>query len=100
MVRGHTVGGGSGDRSEAFSEAHTVSEWTQKRGSPRHTLPCPQPLPLAAAAQRGSFPFLTGHQDSAFFPGVIWSGFEGSALTPPCTQRESPQAPRQASCTH
>lgn len=100
MVRGHTVGGGSGDRSEAFSEARTVSDGLRSVGA--HATPslCPQPLPLAAAAQRGSFPFLTGHQDSAFFPGVIWSGFEGSALTPPCTQRESPQAPRQASCTH
>lgn len=29
---------------------------------------CPQPLPLAAAAQRASSTFLTGHQDSVFSP--------------------------------
>lgn len=41
MVRGHTVGGGSGDRSEAFSEARTVSDGLRSVGA--HATPSPAP---------------------------------------------------------
>lgn len=59
-----------------------------KRGSPRHTLPLP-PASASGHSCPESLLYLPRRPPGLrVFPGVIWSGFEGSALIPPCTQRE------------